>query len=218
MSLALLLEIDINQFNEKKVKQKKEKDKKSEQREKIESIIKEIKGKIKDKPYERELSETDKKELVEKLYENLDKSSHYMKKFYETLEILDAGYQSDYKEDALRFFREIQDIPVIPENRINELKVELSKFLKKEYINYTSFKKEVLAKFVVNLDFRQLTSKNQNITSASYITIDIEEKDKKKKVESWLKDIYIVRFYSYNDNLGLKKLPKQSYQTDDNII
>ncbi|MFN3406797.1 MAG: CRISPR-associated helicase Cas3', partial [Caldimicrobium sp.] len=172
----------------------------------------------KEKVIERVLSENDKRQLVEDLYKRLEKTSEYMKKFYETLEILDAGYQSEYKEEALKIFREIYDVPVIPKNRIDELEKELSKFAQKSTISYTSFKKDVLAKFVVNIDYRYLIMKNKSIIDASYVVSCLEDVDekKRKKIIDWLKDIYIInKSYEYDEHLGLSIKSKNESTSED---
>ncbi len=180
-------------------------------------FIKDLEKKIENYNFPKEftLPETRKKELVEDLYKKLSPYSNYMKRFYETLEILDAGYQSDYKEEALKVFREIYSVPVIPEDRINDLKNKLSEFIKKSSVDYTSFKKDILAKFVIDLDYRYLLRRGRSPKDASYIVsyLELEEHEKreedkekeehnKRKVISWLKDIYIVDYYAYDEDLG----------------
>ncbi|MCY0866946.1 MAG: CRISPR-associated helicase Cas3' [Aquificaceae bacterium] len=169
------------------------------------------------------LSEGDKIDLVEELYRNLkDISSEYIRKFYETLKILDAGFQSNYKEEALKIFREIYDVPVIPENRISDLENELKrlegKLAKNGYIDYTFFKKNILAKFIVHLDYRYLLKKGEDLINASYIASCLEDRNIRKKIVNWLEDIYIVRSYAYDKQLGLKGISGENYEAKDNII
>lgn len=198
LSLALLVNIDINDVLNTEQGSKKSKNK----------FAKNLTEKTKQKlPYEYELSEGGKKRLVEELYTKLEKISQdfeveYMERFYETLKVLGAGYQSDCKEEALEIFREIYDVPIIPKNRTEDLKKELYEFVKKRPISYTSFKMEVLSKFVVNIDYRYLIKKNESLIDASYIASYLEEIDIKsrKKIIDWLRDIYIIEYIKYNDN------------------
>lgn len=139
------------------------------------------------------LNEADKKLLVEKLYDLLPVNSGYLHEFYNTLDILDAGYMSDKKQEALRIFREIYTVPAVPKQRIEEFKKAIEEFLNNDTINYTKFKIEVLSKFVVNIDIRKYFYNNAlNLKNALPIAYEIEiDNEKIKKIKRWLSDIYI---------------------------
>lgn len=106
------------------------------------------------------LSEKDKRDLVEKLYKPklFDSPNSYLSTFYKTLDILDAGFMAERKEEAHRIFREISSITVIPNSRLGELKDALIDFFAKntEKKNlYLRFKKAILNKFVLNVPFNK---------------------------------------------------------------
>jgi CRISPR-associated endonuclease/helicase Cas3 len=106
------------------------------------------------------LSETKKKELVEKLYDKklFAVSGSYISDFYKTLDILDAGFMAERKEEAHRIFREISSITVVPKSSLGELKNALADFFarnaeKKDL--YLRFKKDILNKFILNVHFNK---------------------------------------------------------------
>ena len=107
--------------------------------------------------------------------ENNENISEYLKKFYNTLEILESGYVSENKEEAHEIFREIYTISVIDPmliidpNKINskndddsqndkfqkaereilkEIAAEINKNINN--IDWIWFKKEVIANYVIN--------------------------------------------------------------------
>lgn len=152
-----------------------------------------------------ELSEYKKYELVNQLYENLKKDSPYLKDFYKTLEILDAGYMSEKKHEALRIFREIYTIPAIPENKIDEFKKSMEDFVNTNSLNYTRFKMEVLSKYVVNIDIRKyLHDDSLNLKNASYLVNELNGLSEKQysKLKRWLSDIYVFDG-EYDNEIGV---------------
>ena len=89
------------------------------------------------------ISEFDKYKLVSALYQSLDPNGKYLGDFYKTLEILDAGYMSDRREEAQRIFREIFSLTVIPKSMQENLKQDILNFLKASMSKdrlYTLFK------------------------------------------------------------------------------
>ncbi len=97
-----------------------------------------------------EIMENEKQDLVEKVYSQMEKSN-YLKKFYETLDILNAGYISDSKYEAHKLFREIYTISVIEESKIDEINEKINKkILENNHITWLWFKKEIIAPYVIN--------------------------------------------------------------------
>ena len=141
------------------------------------------------------LSESDKKYLVEKLYDE-DILSGYFDKFYATLNILDAGFVSEYKEEALRIFREIYNIPVIPKELLDGLRREISNLHDK---SYTSFKSNVLSRFVVYVDWRYLGNKSLEKVSSAIEDLGIKD----RKLLRWLDDVYLIDA-KYDKDVGLE--------------
>ena len=156
------------------------------------------------------LSESDKRDLVEKLYDK-DTLSKYFDKFYDTLSILDAGFVSEYKEEALRIFREIYSIPVIPKELLEGLKEEIGNFHDK---SYTIFKSKVLSKFVVYVDWRYLGDKSLIKVSSAIGDLDIEDRKLANKVLGWLSDVYLIDA-KHDKGVGLEMKSETTY---DNII
>ena len=69
-----------------------------------------------------ELDDTKKKEFVEGVYDSLENSgSSYIRRFRETLQLLDDGYISEKRSDAQRVFRNVVSVDVVPENLVKEM-------------------------------------------------------------------------------------------------
>ncbi len=230
-SLALLLrkatpdlisDSKIAELKEKYWPEKKEKKEKSKNSVKafLEDLFKTVsaeqssqpKGRKKNKKIETQetfifpIAETEKNTLVENLYKLLPLKSAYLQKFYETLDILDAGYMSDRKQDALKLFREIYTVPAIPKNQIENFRKGLKTYLQNSTLNYTSFKSEILSKYIVNTDVRRyIKPSGISLQSASYIIyeLDLEDKEKITKLKRWLSDIYIFEG-DYDPETGVR--------------
>lgn len=153
------------------------------------------------------INETDKQALVESLYELLPRSSGYLQRFYEILEILDAGYMSDKKEEAFKLFREIYTVPAVPISEKANFKKGLNDYLERAIneINYTSFKASVLSKYVVNIDARKyFKPRSISLSPVAHWIWELGIKDEKKlkKVKKWLEDIYMVEC-NYDPQTGV---------------
>lgn len=136
------------------------------------------------------LSEYDKFSLVDKLYKNLDENGDYLSNFYKTLSILDAGFMSDRKEEAQRMFREILNVSVIDASRKEE-------FIKKingldTNTTYTHFKKDIIAEFVVQVPYYQLTKNRYEELTKWIEEAKINSKELYKKLLRWCSDIYVI--------------------------
>ncbi len=169
------------------------------------------KGQVKKKKIEMQkmliftIAEADKKPLVENLYDLLPPKSGYLQRFYETLDILDAGYMSDRKEDALKLFREIYTVPAIPEDREKEFKKSIENFLNKNKLSYTYFKIDVLSEYVVNIDIRKYLYNNSlNLKNVSYLAYELKgvSDEQMNKIKKWLSGVYIFSG-KYNKNTGV---------------
>lgn len=148
-----------------------------------------------------ELSEYNKYDLVKKLYEILDPDGKYLTNFYTTLDILDAGFMSDRKEEAQRIFREIFNVSVIEENKEKEFKDAINQFLKKELFNYTLFKKEIIGHFVIQIPYYRFETLKRG-TAVDWITsCNIQDKSKLDKILKWANNIYIIASQS-NKNIN----------------
>jgi CRISPR-associated endonuclease/helicase Cas3 len=167
------------------------------------------------------IAETDKKTLVEKLYNWLPQNSSYLQKFYETLDILDAGYMSDRKQDALKLFREIYTVPAIPKSEEVRFQKSLDDYLQRDVdkMNYTSFKAIMLSEYIVNVDIRKyLKPQGISLSSAIHWIYELGKEDEKKliRLKKWLEDIYIFDG-EYDPKMGVKA-EKTKDKDDDNIF
>lgn len=168
------------------------------------------------------INEYGKYEIVELFYIFLREDGEYLKDFYLTLDVLDAGWMSDKKIEAEKTFREIYDIQVIPENLLNDFINAIKDF---DFNNkkYTHFKKEILSKFVVSCPFK---FSETAYTPVIYRVMEkMDDKDKINKLGRWLKGIYLISAreeekVKYEKNLGLLKCldEKNEKQREENIL
>ena len=134
------------------------------------------------------IEENKKQNLVVKFYQNLE-NSKYLQKFYNTLRILNSGYVSENMEEAHKIFRKIYSIPVIKEEKIDELVKEING---EENINWLWFKKEIIAEYVINenmwdykgYEFENLWAKIEG---------QIQKEEIKEKLKNYCSGIYVVQ-------------------------
>lgn len=168
------------------------------------------------------LSEIRKFELVNQLYECLPSNGNYLKHFYKTLEILDAGYMSDKKEDAQTMFREINSVSAIPKSKQRDFISDVISFLQ-EHQNqqrlYTYFKKMVLSKYVVNIPmsakkFSYVKHDKVDDFVKAYLNRD-DFGNVVSRVICWCKGLYFVD-YEYGDQKGLEYTKENRF--DDSVF
>jgi len=158
------------------------------------------------KKIEFKLSEPNKKTLVEQLYKLLPPNLGYLKTFYDTLNLLDAGYVSDKKDEALKLFRHIYSIAVLPSEKEEEFKEKIVKFVQNEFskdkkkLLWPKFKKEVLSHFVVHTRTRL-----KEFYPIDYLTNDIQNKKVKRRIKSWLRGVYKVEGEYLEEGLKIKE-------------
>lgn len=150
------------------------------------------------------LSEIRKKELVEELYnpDYFAPTNSYISNFYQTLDILDAGFMAERKDEAHRIFREISSISVIPLFKLDELEEAIKVFfagLSNTNNLYTRFKMEILNKFVINVFFPRWKVDEIRFREDIKLEFWIEEKQNNFKdipisrIKKYLKNIFIVK-------------------------
>lgn len=202
---------------EKKPKSKKGKEQKKE--EKIEEISSDQSDQT-NVPFL--LSEYDKFLLVAKLYTVLDKDGKYLKKFYDTLDLLDAGYMSDRKIEAQRMFREISSISIIPTYKKEKFKNQIISFFEniperkeKRKGLYTKFKMNVLAKYVVSIPNHTWKDKREYKNSVECCADSNSELDKsiREKIKHWCREIYFAD-YEYDFNTGVNSSNEKQKEYD----
>lgn len=158
--------------------------------------------------YTIDISEYDKFKLNNNVYKELDHDSEYLKDFYTTLDVLDAGFISDRKEEAQRIFREILNVSVIDESQIDNLKKALQLLVvnKGEKLNYTIFKRDIVANFVIQIPYYDfIDGKICSLCDViNQLKHDIDNDMVYKKLYIWSKDIYIVQTKNNNKYVKLQ--------------
>ncbi len=172
--------------------------------------------------FEFKLSEYRKYELVDRFYKSLPEESSYLKAFYETLEILKAGYMSSRKSEAKRIFRDIHSIQVIPlrqgDGELNKEDI-IRDAIKHSLKGYTYFKKEFISKYVINILKKDASKVEPAINLIRNIheeklredlkkligreLSDDEVKKRIRKLERYLKGIYISENMIYDEEKGI---------------
>ncbi|NPV38761.1 MAG: CRISPR-associated helicase Cas3' [Brevinematales bacterium] len=156
------------------------------------------------------MSEYCKYDLVKKLYEILNPNGKYLSKFYETLSLLDAGFMSDRREEAQRMFREIMNASVIDIAKKNDFIKKVKNLINRNDLNYTIFKKEIIAEFVISVPYWNLEKLQDGVVTQWIEQIEISDDNKKiVKLKEWCSDIFIV---------DLKDKNKTNKNDEDNII
>ncbi len=164
------------------------------------------------------VSECRKYELVYRFYKSLPKDGSYLKAFYNTLEILRAGYMSSKKSEAREIFRDIHSIQVIPLVRDGESRKEeiIKDAIRHAVRGYTNFKREFISKYVVNVQesrysgsVKPAISLIENLSEDELRNIleevlqDQVQNDIVRKLEKYLRGIYIKEDAGYNNDEGI---------------
>jgi CRISPR-associated endonuclease/helicase Cas3 len=198
--------------NAKEWLEQKKKSAKSDNTKLIQSVLQELFGSSYFQPFD--LSEYDKYELVKRLYESLPKDSRYLTRFYQTKDILDAGYMADRKEEAEKLFREIYTVSVVPSGKKEEFLNDVCKFsarYKDGKRLYTRFKREILSKFVVQLPLNLKQLQERNFQPVEWWVRDLEcdggsgsQVDARawRRFVRWCRDIYFAN-YEYDKTRGV---------------
>lgn len=161
------------------------------------------------------LAESDKDSLVRLLFELLPSDGKYLKNFYGMLQILDAGFMSDRKSDAQKVFREINDVQVISISQKDELIEKLKVFNYEEKYTYSRFKRDILSKYVMNVQLSKVKEFITEINHVPYsirINEDIEDNKILSKISNWLNGVYFVDL-NYSEQEGL--LGINEFKTED---
>jgi len=142
---------------------------------------------LKDK---KEIKEKEKQNLVVEFYENVEneKNSKYLKKFYETLRILNSGYVSENKNEAHKLFREIYTISVVEKDKIDEI---IKKIEEAANITWLWFKKEIVAEYVINVNMWKFKGYEPE-PLWDKVKDRIKDETKREKLERYFSGIYVV--------------------------
>lgn len=142
---------------------------------------------------EIKLSEYDKYKLVDNFYKSIPLDGKYLPEFYNTLEILSAGYMSNRKSEAQKIFREVYNVDVIIEGKLKEFEEEIKKITENK-ISFSEFKKNILMRYIISVPYFRNLNLNRKLT----YEIDVDE-----KLLPWLEGIYIIKEKEYNEEIGL---------------
>jgi CRISPR-associated endonuclease/helicase Cas3 len=178
---------DIKKISEKNSEEKKKKDEKKA----YEKILKKILDGVKNcNKKSFDFKEPEKNKYVEEVYNPLNaKFSDYLQKFYNTLRILNSGYVSENMEEAHELFRKIYTIPVIKEEKIDELEKKIND---EENINYLWFKKNIIAEYVINENmWKYKEYELENLWRK--IKDRIKNEKMKGKLENYCSGIYVLQ-------------------------
>ena len=143
------------------------------------------------------LSEYDKYKLVDNFYKSIPFDGEYLRKFYETLEILSAGYMSNRKIEAQKIFRKIYNVDVITEGKLKEFEEEIKEITENE-ISFSEFKKNILMRYIISVPY----FRNLDLNRKLIYEIDIKDKNWMKKLSFWLDGIYVIEG-DYDEEKGL---------------
>lgn len=165
------------------------------------------------------LSEFDKYEMVQKLYKSLPEEGAYMRLFWETREILEAGYMSDRRAEAQELFRRIYTMPVIPAGLKEDFLNDVCDFLgRKGQSSYSYFKRDVLAKYVVQVFLSGAHRQNLAERSVGWWLRDkcpVGNRER-RRLARWCRDIYFLEV-SYDEGLGVIGL-REGVEEEEAII
>ncbi len=159
--------------------------------------------------FDKLISEYDKFRFVLKIYNSIPREHKYLVEFYKTLDILDAGFMSERKEEAQKIFREIYSFSLIPEEKREDFINKIKEFFINETIpkKYSFFKKEVLTRFLVSDSVFNTKSLNK---IEEWIYAERELDDFQENLIKWCKNIYFIKGSKYDENIGFLKDDKKN--------
>lgn len=172
------------------------------------------------------LSEYQKYKLIKVLYDDalLKRNEGYKKKFFDTIDLLEAGYMSDRKEEAERMFREINTITIIPSEQKANFKSSLLEFIENHSQDnnrlYTLFKRKVLYKYIVSIPYNPKKINKDRYNSLEY-WIENEDYNRndlwQKRFIRWCKGIYFMN-YKYDEKIGIDTFSEAQKDYDETFI
>jgi CRISPR-associated endonuclease/helicase Cas3 len=174
------------------------------------------------------LSEYDKYRLVWFFYQAMEETNtEYIKTFFNTLSILDAGYVSSRKSEAQKVFRRITDVSVVPENLLQAFYRDVVAFVSddlcEERKSFAAFKRDILSKYVVSVSWavaKEAVTKGAKAFHRLFNLASSYEQELfgKYPLQSWLDNVFVVPG-DYSD-LGFTKVKakEQKAMADDGNI
>lgn len=167
------------------------------------------------------LKEKHKMEWVEQTYGLLDEASgydyplnlgNYIRQYQETLGILDHGYCSDKRRDAMRLFRDVNDLTGIPEKMVGDFYSEVNHWIITNFpgLNYEDLATAILPKYLVACPYHSAVTRGGK---RYYRELDLERLSPSEfsakmqgivhdKLERWLSGLFILEL-PYDSEKGL---------------
>lgn len=151
---------------------------------------------------------------MKKLYESLPEDSRYWIRFHQTKDIFDAGYMADRKEEAEKLFWEIYTVSVVPSGKKEEFVKAICGFFAKHKDSkglYTSFKAEILFRFVVQIPLNLKQFQERALQPVEWWVRDLECDDAsgsqvderaRRRFVRLCRDIYVAN-YEYDKTRGV---------------
>ena len=137
----------------------------------------------------KEIKEKKKQDWVVEFYRN-EKNLGYLRKFYETLRVLDAGYISENKDEAQELFREIYTISVVEDDKIDEIIKKIEGVFE---LTWFWFKREIVAEYVINVGrWRFKDYKLEPLWDRIRDRIKFKDEGTMEKLERYFSGIYAV--------------------------
>ncbi|MCD6155469.1 MAG: CRISPR-associated helicase Cas3', partial [Candidatus Atribacteria bacterium] len=147
------------------------------------------------------LSEYKKYRLVCFFYRVMEEAgTEYIRAFFNTLSILDAGYVSSRKSEAQRIFRKIADVSAVPESLMDSFCRDVVNFVSgncEEKKSFTHFKRDVLSKYVVSVPWavaKDAVMRGDGVFNKLLNMLPASEQDllSEYPLRSWLSNIFVV--------------------------
>jgi CRISPR-associated endonuclease/helicase Cas3 len=163
------------------------------------------------------ITEKQKINWVDKTYKLLKVGSDklnlgsYIAKYQETLDMLDHGYCSDKRRDAMKLFRDVNNVSGIPNQLVEEFYQKVKKWIQNQSnnISYIELAVDILPRYVVNCPYRVLIRKENSYDSLEIEKMIPEELNEEMnqqqvygKLDRWLSDIKILNL-RYDNEKGL---------------
>jgi CRISPR-associated endonuclease/helicase Cas3 len=165
------------------------------------------------------LQEKEKMDWVEATYEALESGNdknltidlgNYLRDYQKTLEILDHGYCSDKRQDAMKLFRDVSDVQGIPQELVAKFDQDVASWIaaKQEQISYLELTTDILPGYIINCPYRPWQNKRDLFKPLDVDKImqqlpdNMDKNITRQKLKRWLSDLCVIS-YPYHSEKGL---------------
>ncbi|POZ89437.1 MULTISPECIES: CRISPR-associated helicase/endonuclease Cas3 [Petrotoga] len=143
------------------------------------------------KNHDSKLCEKEKQTLVSKMYaEIFNEQSKIKQEFQNALQVFDSGYSSASKLEAQSMFRQVANVDVVPENKIDDFVNELKTY---KFSDYSDFKNKILNEYVISMNYFLVNQNLKEIPINGEISATIRK---------WLSGIKLCTNLTYDKELG----------------